>query len=357
MILNCRHLSSLKIILPLFLFYMSINACSAKKLVNPLKPVNHRKVIVKADIFDECTKPPKALTDIFIREFYVDKNYSIVDPEIKKQNSKILSSLRKFKREIAKMAEAYFKNPQDPKPAVCALSWLHQHSTEKALLGKSNTGGDNHITWTLSSLALSYLRIKNEHSLDPDKKSEVEEWFVKLAEKVEEGERKLKYPKMNNHAYWMGLALTSCGIATQNQKLYKEGLKKFDLFLNQIQDDGTLPLELKRGKKALVYHGFSAIPLVYIAELALANGKNLYKKNNAIEKLADRIFEGFESPAYFEKLTKAKQQKIGPGSLGFLEIYASHNPKEKYKEFLKANRPFKSDILSQNLTLFFGADL
>jgi len=48
---------------------------------------------------------------------------------------------------------------------------------------------------------------------------------------------------------------------------YKDGI-------DEIAADGTLPLEMGRGQRALHYHLFALAPLVTMAELAAANGED-----------------------------------------------------------------------------------
>jgi poly(beta-D-mannuronate) lyase len=47
-----------------------------------------------------------------------------------------------------------------------------------------------------------------------------------------------------------------------------------------IQSDGTLPLEMRRGHRALHYHLLAVSPLVYLAEFGEDNHLHLYAENN-----------------------------------------------------------------------------
>jgi poly(beta-D-mannuronate) lyase len=54
--------------------------------------------------------------------------------------------------------------------------------------------------------------------------------------------------------------------------------------MSRIQPDGTLPLEMARGQRALHYHVFALAPLTSMAELGQANGLDLYNANGGALK-------------------------------------------------------------------------
>ena len=49
---------------------------------------------------------------------------------------------------------------------------------------------------------------------------------------------------LNNHGYWAGVDVAAAGIAADNQELFDWGIKEYDLYLGQVQADGSLPLEM-----------------------------------------------------------------------------------------------------------------
>jgi poly(beta-D-mannuronate) lyase len=71
----------------------------------------------------------------------------------------------------------------------------------------------------------------------------------------------------NNHYYWEGLAVTATGAVTGDARSLAWGRKVFDHAMGQIEADGSLPLELARGRKALSYHLYAAAPLVMMASI------------------------------------------------------------------------------------------
>jgi hypothetical protein len=92
----------------------------------------------------------------------------------------------------------------------------------------------------------------------------------------------------NNHYYWAGFAVMAAGIAADDRKLFDWGVSTYNEAMSRIQPDGTLPLEMARGQRALHYHVFALAPLTMMAEMGYANGLDLYNANNgALKRLID----------------------------------------------------------------------
>ena len=67
-----------------------------------------------------------------------------------------------------------------------------------------------------------------------------------------------------------GLGVLATGLATDDDALWQAGHAAFQKGIDDIQDDGSLPLEMARGQRALHYHDYALAPLVMMAELASA---------------------------------------------------------------------------------------
>jgi len=109
--------------------------------------------------------------------------------------------------------------------------------------------------------------------------------------------------------------------------------------ISQIQPDGTLPLELARGRRAFLCHLFAAMPLFMLAEAAYKNGENLFTENdNGLQRFGALDIKGAINPDVFKQLT-GKDQVLthvpSPSDLGWLEIYAQHYSDPRVPEILK----------------------
>jgi len=97
-----------------------------------------------------------------------------------------------------------------------------------------------------------------------------------------------------------------------NRDLFDWMIVQYHKALGQIEPDGALPLEIKRGSRALHYHVFSSQALVLIAELGRRNGLDLYGvKGGVLKKLIERTTKGLSDPRFFTEKTGEVQTWVG----------------------------------------------
>jgi poly(beta-D-mannuronate) lyase len=302
--------------------------------------------------------PP--VRDLLGVSYYTDARHSVADPVLKSRNEAAFAPLRAFVADVLDLASGWMESrPSNPAYATGALEALAVWARAGALLGAVNQQGTYEREWTLGSLALAYLSVRDAPGLDPAARVTVEAWLVKLAEAVRPAYAHTgRASSANNHAYWAGLAVGATGAATQNRALYAWGLAEGRIGIAQIRPDGFLPLELDRGSRALHYHLFALAPLVLLAELGRANGVDLYKEGDgAIGRLADRVIEGWRDPAAFVAAAGAAQEvKLPPrgADLAWAEPYFARFHDRRLGPLLAAARPLRDDRLGGDMTLAFG---
>jgi poly(beta-D-mannuronate) lyase len=302
--------------------------------------------------------PP--VRDLLGVSYYTDAHHSIADPVLKKKNEAAFAPLRAFVAEVIDLAGGWMESrPADPAYAARALEALAGWARAGALLGTVNQQGEYEREWTLGSLALAYLTVRDAPGLDLTARAAVEAWLVKIAEAVRPGyARSGQMSSANNHAYWAGLAVGATGAATQNRALYAWGLAEGRIGIAQIRPDGLLPLELDRRSRALHYHLFALAPLVMLAELGRANGVDLYEEGDgAIRRLANRVIEGWRDPASFVAAAGVAQEiKLPPRGpdLAWAEPYFARFHDGRLAPLLAGARPLRDDRLGGNMTLAFG---
>jgi hypothetical protein len=71
----------------------------------------------------------------------------------------------------------------------------------------------------------------------------------------------------------------------------------------------VLQAEIGRKERALHYHNFALMPLVFVAELVSDRGLDLYRENGgAIRRLADLVIAAVENESSFSAITPVPQQ-------------------------------------------------
>ena len=140
----------------------------------------------------------------------------------------------------------------------------------------------------------------------------------------------------------------AAGIASDDHKLYDWGVGTYEEGLNRIASDGTLPLEMDRGQRALHYHLFALAPLVTMAELASANGQDLYSyDHSALHALVSRSLAGLVDNHYFTAKAGAEQDtpangKIKPEDVEWVVPYLRRFPDPQIASLLQRGgvRPY-----------------
>ena len=97
-------------------------------------------------------------------------------------------------------------------------------------------------------------------------------------------------------------------IATNDRAQYDWSGTTLDEAVNRVTPQGTLPLEMDRGQRALHYHLFALAPIVMMAEFEAANGTDAYvKKDNAIRRLVQRTVNGLTDNSFFTEQAHVAQ--------------------------------------------------
>jgi poly(beta-D-mannuronate) lyase len=305
--------------------------------------------------------PP--VRDLIGVTFYVDKSHSVVDPEKKRQNEAAVAPVRAFVAAVTGLADGWMRSsPAKPEYAAAALDQLCAWASAGALLGEVNQQGGYERKWTLGSLALAFLKIREAPGLDSAKVVRTMDWFSKLASAVMPPYDDSKNSSSrNNHSYWAGLAVAAAGVATNDRRLFDWGMSRARMGISAISADGTLPLEMDRAALALHYHAFALPPLVMLAEIGSANGIGLYEENDgALRRLADRVIRGMEDPPGFAKLAGIAQEfplATHPRASYFAwgeAYYARFRNPRLLKWLASGSRPLVDQRLGGDQTLAFG---
>ena len=102
-----------------------------------------------------------------------------------------------------------------------------------------------------------------------------------------------KTSSLNNHRYWAGMAVAASAIVSGNCDHYVWGVGALDVAAAQITPDGYLPLELDRGKRARDYHLYAMGPLMMLAYMEHAQGRDALAAHDGALALFSRLEDNF----------------------------------------------------------------
>jgi poly(beta-D-mannuronate) lyase len=310
-----------------------------------------------------CKSPPSSVRDLTFDGFYKHgSGSSVVDKKAMREYRAARKPIDRFARTIIKMSDRYLAAVEsNPEIAQCVFGWLHHWAKGRAFLGEVSQQGSYVRKWALGTVSLAYLKIRKARHFDSAKQNGIKKWIADWAEIVRDdySTDMHKSSRNNNHAYWASWSVGLAGVVLNNRSHFNWMVERQHAAMRQVEDDGTLPLEMKRRSKALHYHVYSAQVLVMIAALAARNGVNLYGiENGALHRLVKRTVDGLSDPAYFVEKTGKKQSWVGKVSgskLAWMEAYYARFPASGIKRWIDQYRPMKNRRIGGNATLLYGA--
>ena len=338
-------------------------AASSERLRPPFDIVQRRGQMGALDAREvNCQPPPSPVRDLTFQGFYRKASgSSVVDQDAMRRYRAARKPVDDFERAIIEQSDRYVAaKPANAGRAKCVLDWLHRWARADAYLGDVSQQGGFVRKWSLGTISLAYLKTRDAAGLDSVRKKAIEEWIGKWASVVHDdyATNLHRSSRNNNHAYWAAWSVGLAAVVLNNRDLFDWMVARYRMALGQIAPDGTLPLELKRGSKALHYHVFSTQALVLIAELGTRNGIDLYEaRDGALKRLIKRTAAGLADPAFFTEKTGKTQSWVGKlngSKLAWMEPYYARFRDPVLAPWIKRFRPMKNRRIGGNATLLYG---
>ena len=271
-----------------------------------------------------CPEPPPFAKSMNAESYYIDAHHSVIDPAKKAAEEKATEAPTHLGQWATEAADAYLTKGSRS-AAACVYSLLDAAAKAKAWSDAMPTSqGSYEQKWLLAGTSVAYLKVRNSGVGTADQDKDIHKWFSSVANRaIDYMESKMRNPDSdawNNHRYWAGLAVAAAGVAIDDKSDFVWGIGSFKAGVDQIQPNGVLPREMARAGRALHYHLYALAPLIMIAELAEANGQDLYSYNNgALQRLVKVCIAGLRDPDIFAKATGVPQD-ITPGQYSGADI-------------------------------------
>ena len=298
--------------LPIIFTLITASLFAATK--KPLRSPWDDKPVTQTDASYACPTLTRLAPDLTTDGFYRldDPTHSIVDPIRQEDYRKSADPVKAVGMAIVKAADAY-RTTGSRQAAQCAMARILTMAQDKSLNGKMSSSQAYYVQgWVVGAMAIAYLKVRDASDATPDQTVLIANWLHEVGQQTEafyDAHTKNSGGKGNNHLYWAGVELAAIGVAANNQRDFDWGMATYDNGVDQIRPDGTLPLEMARGSKALHYHLYALAPLILLAEFGETNHLDLYAHaNGAIHRLVNVSIDGLMNPVLFEKATGIKQE-------------------------------------------------
>ena len=237
---------------------------------------------------------------------------------------------------------------------ISSVKWARESKLDKP---RSTDGGKWNDTLTINmrflSPMLAALGVAEEFSPMPEGERRVLiPWVTKIADNFEHGMRNegsyeggragtTARRAAHNHAVQSSNAQMSLGAFIGDSERFNVGINQWFITLESMRGDGSLPIETRRGARALFYHGRTITALSALAEKAKVQGIDLWDTAPTETKtihLAVKFFiDAIENPDLVLRYASTnkspgpskdfKRQDIGTGStFGWIAPYMARFP-------------------------------
>ncbi len=317
-------------------------------LAAPLKPLLSPwdgKPIVQKDTPYPCPSLLHLSPDLVTDGFYQldDPTHSIIDPVRQEAYRKSADPVKAVGVAIVKAADD-FRTTGSREAAQCAANRIIVLAQDKSLSGKMSSSQAYYVQgWVVGAVAIAYLKVRANVEISAPQSTLIANWLDSVGVETKsfyDSHTLAHGANGNNHLYWAGVELAAIGVAANNQPDFDWGMATYDNGVNQIRPDGTLPLEMARGSKALHYHLYALAPLVLLAEFGEANGLDLYTHaNGALHRLVTTSVNGLKDPSLFEKATGVKQEVprvITGDQIGWAPPYVRRFPNTELTRMIRS---------------------
>ncbi len=140
--------------------------------------------------------------------------------------------------------------------------------------------------WVASPMMAGYSFAKQVIDIPTNEDKIIKDWFKKIVKKnkhlmydmtYKDGTQARGVPKRaHNHALSSAISHMQLGVLLNDNKLFKKAFKNYEATIRYQRKDGSLPIETRRGGRAMFYQARAMNALTVIAIIAENQGYNIW---------------------------------------------------------------------------------
>lgn len=319
---------------------------AAATLPDPLLSPWSGHPVHRSNVPYHCGALPHVAQDLTTSGFYRldDPTHSIIDPVRQKAYTESSLPVKTAGMMIVSAADA-FRETGSRQAQDCAIQYILTLAQQRSLTGTMSSSQAYYVQgWVVGAIAIDWLKVRDDAPLTDAQTKLVSDWLVDVGARTRAYYTDRHKPDAgdaaNNHLYWAAVQLAAIAVAANNHDDFLWAIAAYDRAVRQIRPDGTLPLEMARGTRALHYHLYALAPLVLLAEFGEANHLHLYDHDDgALHRLVNVSVHGINDPALFVKATGIDQEIHKPVSgdqIGWAPPYLRRFPNTALQQLLES---------------------
>ena len=244
--------------------------------------------------------------DLTTDGFYSDGKSSIIDPEKWKAYAASSGPYKNLGQVIVNAADAW-RSTGSRAAAQCVIEHTLAAAKDGVFTGKMSSRQAYYVQgWVIGAIAIAWLKVEDSGLETAERKQVVLPWFRAVVPQTMNFYDSTQ--AKNNHLYWAGVEAAAIGVACDDRKIFDWAMNTYRVGINEIQPDGSMPLEMQRGRRALHYHLYALAPLVYLADFGEVNGLHLFAADNhALARLEHLCISGVHDNTFFAQHSGEQQ--------------------------------------------------
>ena len=269
----------------ILLFFNSIISHASFKEIKKKAIVNNPEIIFPI---------PKNLEKC-ITKMYIDPKMNLVKPVLKVEapvgyglDDRFDNALDKFSNFSHPCSGGNREACENVKRII--LEWAKADAAKRT--GPSDHEGrhwNDTLTVNLyiaSPMLAAYSFVKQAIDVPNEEDQIIKKWFKKIVKRNEhlmydqiykKNTQATGVPKRaHNHALSSAIAHMELGVLLNDEKLFRKAFKNFEAAIRYQRKDGSLPIEVRRGGRAMFYQGRAMNALAVIAIIAENQGYNIW---------------------------------------------------------------------------------
>ncbi|WP_152534405.1 alginate lyase family protein [Martelella sp. AD-3] len=274
-----------------------------------------------------------------------------------------LKDADEFIRQLDGLANDALVNPVLAKTrADCVISGIAAWANAGAFSALETENAKMTYASRVGGIASAYRQVRDKTEDLAEQKTAIEAWLRKNADFLTEYWSNDAPPKakMGNLRLWAAFAVTEAALILREPDYINWALDSQRTILATVDENGSMPYEMRRGAYALHYQLHALAPLTASAALICHNDYSYTEDEQAaIEKAVAFALEGIADPAAVA-LIAGKPQTVKQGlndqepfSIAFLEAYLSLESDAALDRKLAPLRPLSNSKLGGDLTLLY----
>ncbi|MCE8003670.1 poly(beta-D-mannuronate) lyase [Halomonas sp. MCCC 1A11081] len=190
-------------------------------------------------------------------------------------------------------------------------------------------------------------------------RAEVERWLHGLALQHSAIPGEPEESCCNNHFYRRALYASMVGVLVEDDDLFRFGVSAIYSALHDMTENGALPLEVGRGRRAIHYQNYALNYLITNMQVIHRQGYDIFDleyEGSTIHEAVDYLFEILDDPAALGDYAPL-EQFMGflrdPQYFTWMDIYLAHYEHEPMADFVTRVRPTYNRSAGGFVTLYF----